>query len=423
MDSNFHYYGTYLAARLAGMKPYTAQQLAYYCRTMTQMQTGSEALSTWQYQGYKFFPCSTGSHIKVDDINAHLNDHFHCDLAFKDLPAFKEKSVHLDEENTLIKSKITKTTYNEHAARNNEKQSMTSHYYNPLTDIDWKKGGQFKAKFSQKLAFKHLLSQNETQKKQTDQNNIDFSFDENSFQIKEKVIDETISNQSLDKVDPKLRCEANSDFSRTMLNDVIHKTRYRSDVNKFELALLGCRLFVYQNTWKHKKENNHKDKSQNLFDAFYWTVYAISSFIKGKTMTNKRHWSADHKFKNITLLESCLTDIFTHEGSHLKKEYLWLNHMPTLLSNDENASSVPFINWLEGLRYRENHLIEQAMLEANTDETRQIEDLNAFKSSYFFKLNKANEYHSTWLAQQFKNQGLSEFDTTQRLGNYDIWRL
>lgn len=411
MDSNFHYYGTYLAACLAGMAPDRAQQLAYYCRTMIQMQAGSDDLSTWHYQDHTFNPCIAGYDLIQSEDPCYLNISFHCNLAFKHLPALDQIEIKRTPKNTILKSFINKTETNNSAIKSSAMAvTKTSHYYNPLTDIDWQQGGKFKTQFSQKLALKHAAYQNKDDqgKEQHKESNFTHSFVHPNLETQ-------VENQDRSKIDlklnPNLISKANSDFSRSMLNDVIYKNRYSSDINKFSLALFGSRLFIYQNTWcqKHQKHN--------LLDAFFWSVYAINCFIKGKFITNKRHWSVPLTFNKNNELENSLTEIFNLKGQHLQTEYVWLKHITKLLS-DESCDH----NSREGLRYRENYLVEQAMLAVDTNDARKIHSLTKFKSSHFFKLNKANEYHSTWLAQQFKNHNLHGIDPTQTLGNNNIWQ-
>ncbi|KGJ87938.1 DUF6765 family protein [Colwellia psychrerythraea] len=335
---------------------------------------------------------------------------------------------------------------------------ITSQHYNPLTDIDWQRGGNFKQSFSQKLAGKHQAS---LRGEQTRYQASDYIAEHSACGgktiqskkssqlaghegIDEAGIEETdVDVIDIDKVffngssqqavhsnsnsncnsnyEPLLACVANSDFSREMLNDIIYKSRYRSEVKDMELQLLGCRLFVYQQTWRHNLKNG--DKAKQLKDAFYWTLYAIECFLRATPLKNKRHWFAKLSSEHTASIDEHLSQLFDFTGEPFEQEIHWLTHLPRLLACQQQGLPLVADNWQQGLRYRKNHLLEQAMLAAKTAQSRQIKSLTGFKQSDFFKLNKAAEYHANWLACQLKHQQVFDFDTSQSLGDAAIWRL
>ena len=554
MDRYFHYYATYLAARWAGMESDKAQQLAYCCQTMDELNAGSSMAQPWHYQverqgknqfkgqGDKFYPCITGVNTKAREgfedessaVNSYLDNiwlysqHEHkshqessgfgtlnAELAFRCFPALSTQAAtrnHVGAVNGSVSSVLRNsvanitssattddikpgvfTPHNRHkrgfttqascsgasdnwqqeqrplttlAARQSLSHGITSRHYNPLTDIDWQRGGNFKQGFSQKLASKHQASLKGSQPNYQvndgiaelstfDRKTID---NEKSSQLTEHEgndlfgtdvteidvpgieatdvdvidIDEVFFNaaspQSLysnsngnSNYEPLLVCVANSAFSREMLNDIIFKSRYRSEVKDIELPLLACRLFVYQQTWRHNLENSNKAKQ--LKDAFYWTLYAIECFLCATPLKNKRHWFAEPSLEHTAKVDEQLSELFSFSGEPFEQEAHWLTYLPRLLACQQQGLPVTADNWQQGLRYRKNHLLEQAMLAAKTARSREIKDLTGFKKSDFFKLNKAAEYHANWLTCQLKHKQVFNIDTSQSLGSTAVWQL
>ena len=153
MDTLFYYYATYLAARLAGMKQQSSQQLAYYCQTMSELQLGSTQLTPWHFQEHKFTPCVTG--LGKTELDDGCNDNFgayNCELAFQRFPALQD--AHLEAE--LESAGVTDVAPIASSTTCLPADRVTCHYYNPLTDVDWQRGATFRPGFSQKLANKHL---------------------------------------------------------------------------------------------------------------------------------------------------------------------------------------------------------------------------------------------------------------------------
>lgn len=414
MDMHFYYYATCLAARLAGMKPAECQQLAYYCQTMSE----TTALTPWQYRNYQFTPCVMGA--RKEDIESRGDDSWvvhNYELAFTRLPALlpaKEVAVFSREE----LPRQSKTGADKHQSASDQ---VTRHYYNPLTDVDWQQGGQFKSAFSRKLASRHAAKQN---RQPVVKENLDTFEGCLQMPSEGKTDDASLNTENhTGYLDSRLNCTANSQFSRDMLNDTICKSRYRSPVKGIDLALLGCRLSVYQNTWQTAELSrcSAEERVNILLDAFYWTVYAIECFLQKKKMENKRQWRQSADLDSNHVLTQQLKALFTMNGTALQREYMWLSQFSQLFA-DRGTDWPAFTNWREGLRYRPDHLLEQAMLAADADGRRQINDLQSFKNSHFYKLNKAGKYHTDWLAGHLNSNGLTSYAEVQRQANQNMWR-
>lgn len=417
MDMHFYYYATCLAARLAGMKPAECQQLAYYCQTMSE----TTALMPWQYRNYQFRPCLMGA--GKEDLESRGDDSWvvsSYELAFTRLPALQsaKEAVVFSRKEPSLKSKAPVDNYPFIS------KQVTRHYYNPLTDVDWQQGGQFKSAFSHKLASRHVKKQNRMAAVKENSN----AFDDCLQMPSSSKASDTVLNMDnhTSYLDSRLNCTANSQFSRDMLNDTICKSRYRSPVIGIDLALLGCRLFVYQNTWKTAEisrldDGYAEDRVNILLDAFYWTVYVIECFLQHKKVENKRQWQQSVALDRNYVLTKQLKALFAMNGTSLQIEYMWLSQFSQLFT-DRGTDWPAFTNWREGLRYRPDHLLEQAMLAADADDRRKINDLQSFKSSYFYKLNKAGKYHADWLAGHLNSNGLTSYATVQRQAKQNMWQ-
>ena len=388
MDTYFHYYATYLAARLAGMKLPECQQLAYYCQTMSEMKAGTNTLTPWQYQHYKFTPCMT----REDESAPMSIDISPSELAYLRLPAF------IDTQSTIASCGRGITKANPVPSEKSITQAAIRHYYNPLTDIDWKQGGRFKAAFSKKMVEKS--------------NPFNQPIQEATFVIHPSAL--LIEKQ---RIDSKLNSVPNSAFSRIMLNDSLYRSHYHCSAEGMPLALLGCRLFVYQNTWNIHDINELKENDEKiaprLLQAFHWTVYAISCYLQNEVM--------EEHIKQPVLSESLtnmLNTLLIMNGCSLQKEYGWLSSFATLFIEHGHFSPV---NWQEGLRYRSEYLLEQAMLAAETDHGRQINNLQGFKNSDFYKLNKAAQYHAQWLTGHLNSHGLEGDAEAQWQAAQNMW--
>ena len=401
MDKDFYYYATCLAARLAGMKPEESQQLAYYCQTMSEMHSGKTAITPWQYQDYQFTPCVMGA--KQRERKGSEGDLLtvpHHELAFTRLPALLAT--------TAVSAFPREKQYQTAAYGDNPiSAQITRHYYNPLTDVDWQQGGRLKSVFSRKLVSRHSTI--------CDPQPVD--------NIEPTVVDR---NNPRGCLDSRLDCIANSQFSRDMLNDSIFKSRYYSSVKGIGLALLGCRLFVYQNTWQAAEfsklnSDSAEQRVKLLLDAFYWSVYAIECFVQNKTLENRRQWQQSAALERNQILTEQLKALFSIKDPSLRREYMWLSQFPKLMVEHGTDEAV-FTNWREGLRYRPNHLCEQAMLQSDTDLQWQIRDLQGFKESAYYKLNLAAQYQLDWLAKHLINKGLGSSVAMQNSAEQNLWQ-
>lgn len=603
MNTYFHYYATYLAARLAGLTGNDAQQLAYYCQSMAEMSVETAAVKPWHFRDQTFTPCVTGMGKETRVISDVLKGEplfglHNCELAFQHLPGFisaevkpldkpvkkqqgnpvskktdetsARRSAHPDIKNSDNKESSTDTCWSNKSGHNfgrnviksawhkvkllgkysscsiaekkqaaailglaepdeiNLPDKVTSVYYNPLTDINWLRGGQFHARFSQKLAAKHLAEN--VKRHNTDKYalNETRAVSESSYKrrlsekvkvissrqpksqdagaVKENVFKDSIieaaavelSNAELthaqrgdvvglgfckgdffvasgfkssvestienavesDKTEAKifagnstsprgkrcsaydiegslfdrrLNCHTNSEFSRSMLNDIIYKRRYHSEIRGFELALLGARLFVYQNTWLNsglplsdfEDSEQSNGKNSQLLDAFHWTLYVIQCFIRDVTI--KDNISDFHEHKSPfnpslnSVLKNRLKQLFAFTDNSLFNEYLWLDIIPEVLTGARLKAADASASWQEGLRYRPNYLLEQAMLAAKAGEDRQIRLFHEFKASHYFILNKAALYHSRWLERYLTLHEMTVFATDQNTENEQFW--
>ncbi len=437
MDKHFHYYGTYLAARLGGMTQYNAQKLAGYCYEMTQLDIGSEAVLPWHYQGKKFTPCVTGSGVAKDDLGV-----YHSELAFRCFPAF-EAPEPVVVSRDIIDTRLTSTGVSDNAV---ESMQPIQHAYNPLTDIDWKDGGKMKPSFGQKLAAKIERLVRQPAAQPTTQAHVQ-RLDGWSEPVLDDVVEgevegmveiegdlgaEPQSYEQITELDARLKCQANSPFARQMINDSLNKARYDNKTSPIEMALLGCRLFVYQNTWGNACKQNQTTnaspdmadlRARKLVEAFYWTLYTIQSYVRGKSVRNKLHLSWQKQGTNPALLDNTLYRLFSFKGDPLEREFMWLNQLPGLLGHYGLSQKSVASNWWAGFRCRPDHLLEQAMLCSGAGLSRDIQIIESFRQSDFFKLNKACEYHANWLYLQLKQRKLAFYSTAQSCGNDVVFQL
>ncbi len=375
LNAYFHYYATYLAACLAGMPLKRAQLLAYYCQTMSTMYQGSSSVEEWRFQGDIFTPCLTGIDKGFDEVDLATQQAgpFNCHLAFRALPAFKA-------------SVFAKPTVQCQAL------AIRCHY-NPLTDINWLKGGQFTPAFSAKLASKHLE------------------------QSQSRIIS-PLNN-------PLLICEENSDFCRVMLNDTINSSLMPLPSKGCELALLGVRLYTYQNSWhsaKLSKNIDNESRVKILLDCFYWTFYCVFCAVNNKYMEKTPKYDGEQlPIKHRRRFNALLKELLLINSNTFEMEYLWLKQLPILLKYHSTVAALS-VHWQQGLRLRNDYLLEGAAILAKTNGTKEIRSLAGFKNSHFFKLNKAAEYHCQWLMEQMGRYNITEIDVNQSVGHSAIWQ-
>lgn len=375
VDSHSYFFTTYLAARLAGLDAVRARQLAVYCQAMAEQQYNQAATQPWFYRDNRFAPIVTINTGAVDDLTI-----AHCELAFRRLPAFESR----------FNSSGVPVAF----TREGGQQSAAKHVYHPLTDIDWQKGGRFKSSFSRKIAVREA-------------------------QLNQQNRHHRLSGQQFA---PGLDCIANSRFCRTMLNDTIYQSRYCDKGKRIDLALLGCRLFVYQNSWFFGSGSEGQSQADVRLQIFYWTLYAIECFVKGKSMEDKLRFNWSGAQIDSALLQSTLRALYAFKGDALEREFMWLEQLPALLACYGIYQPHQHY-WWAGFRYQAAELVEYAMIDSGSGLSRDIQLLSGFKGSGFYKLNMAAQYHADWLGRHLNIHGLSTYQSNQSCGDALVWQL
>ncbi|MCF2859239.1 hypothetical protein L1286_17280 [Pseudoalteromonas sp. SMS1] len=408
MDPYFHYYGTYLAALTMGVKAEAAQELAYYTHQAA-CQTATTVPCPLYFEDYRLSPVLTA------DTHSEFGQHC-CNLAFQSLPAFSNTEVadaQLCSEhagNTVGKQCAGLKSFTQIQQPNGVCQgdTVTRCYYNPLTDIDWQHGGDFKRHFSERLQQKAYRTATVPNHK----NGPLFAQTVHRLDEQSNLLTASMKAEQ-SELAMKLACTADSAFARKMLNDVIYKCHYDNQIQGISWPLFGCRLYVYQNTWQHEK-----DTVQAQVTAFIATCYAIQSWLKRVPLKHCGFWVQgmvpSAVISATTQIESLLYSDQDHTHGHGQSDdwaRLIAHHLP------QGCSPT-----LYGIALRPTHLYEHALIAGKVTHTEIITDLTGFKRSAWFKFNKAAQYHCDWLARQFCHYELSAFNTRQTLGNLDMWR-
>lgn len=323
----------------------------------------------------------------ADDNGSQFGVH-NCKLAFSQLPCMTFGSGRVGAGENLD-FRAGQTLSNEAVAQQSA-QLASRFAYNPLTDINWQSGGEVKPSFGRKIAAKleRLHRQASAQ------------------------IDPAKPRE--DYFDPRLRCVANSEFARKMLNHATEKKNHSDGVDS--LALFACRLFVYQQTWMnslHEGQVKDGDRVQVYLTMFYWTAYAIQCFMVNKPLADKLHIRLLSDGAKIELLNSVLRSIFIFDGNPLEKEYFYLSRLACILSYGEVKHQPLPDAWYQGFRYRPAWLIEKAIIASGGGHSRHIQFISAFKQTEFYHLNKAAQHHCMWLDEQLELAGFVELSTTQ----------
>lgn len=403
MDQQFHYYATLVAGIMAGMPLNDARELAYYCYGTSQQFAHSEQTESWQFNDYSFKPIVTRK--GQSELCYGPNN---CALAFEVFPAMETSSKSersASSKVTLCKVSESTSVYN--MAQQNTQFAQTQCFYNPLTDVDWQGGGDLKHHFKQRLA--HRATQ-QTQSLKT-------QYDLQTQLVQSKIFDLEATPEHGDALS-LLKPLENSKFIHKSINDVIYKQRYQDLVRSAPLALLGCRLFVLQQSW------SAPHSTQSLLHAWLNTWLAIYSFKHSRPITQKEPWAlfssqAGH-CQFFSQLEQNL-DKLNRKGNG---ETVWLALITDACSYQQQSTNFDKSPWLllYGLALRSEYLLGQAQSLAGGDKEFVIYNLNGFKQSQFYQLNVAAHYHCDWLARQLASKGLSAFNTQQSLGNLELWR-
>ncbi|ESP91303.1 hypothetical protein [Pseudoalteromonas luteoviolacea] len=396
MDPTFHYYGTFLAALTMGLPAQQAQSLAYFTHAASR-QTRQEISAPLYYQGYRFTPVLTA------DDESRLG-RYCCNLAFQSLPALLEMTEDADKRDIATQPQYHNTDLMVLKKPKLVCQNglITRCYYNPLTDIDWQQGGEFKRHFSQRLAKKANLYAPQVAAHPDPQAQQD---------------QETPNEHSGDKwnVPTRLNSAVDSALARKMLNDVIYKSHYDSQIKGFLLPLFGCRLHVYQNTWQ-----GSRDRSLAYIAAFRASCYAIHCWYKRIPLKHIGNWHDSHLpayvVRAIRQVAMLLQKPKLHSGN-IDIEQSWARLVAQNIPEDELHSV-----FLHGISLRETHLLDLALAAGAVSERGWIHDITGFKQSEWFKFNKAAAYHCDWLSRQLCQHELSAFNTGQSIGNHDMWR-
>ncbi|TMO57295.1 hypothetical protein [Pseudoalteromonas phenolica] len=403
MDQQFHYYATLVAGIMAGVPLNDAKELAYYCYGTSQQFAHCKQTESWQFNGYSFKPIVTRkgqSELRYGPNN--------CALAFEVFPGMEASSKSACSTSSKVTMcKVSASTSVNNIAQHNTQFAQTQCFYNPLTDVDWQGGGDLKHHFKQRLAHRA------TQKIQR----LKTQYDVKAQLVQSEILDsESISE--LDDTLSLLKPLENSKFIHKAINDVIYKQRYHDLVRSAPLALLGCRLFVLQQSW------SAPHSTQSLLHAWLSTWLAIYSFKQNRPMPQTAPWgvfsSQQGSYQFFKNLEQRLEELNRKQNS----EPVWLTLITEACSFQQLSANFDESSWLllYGLALRPEYLLGQAQSLAGGDKEFVIRDLNGFKQSQFYQLNMAAHYHCDWLARQLASKGLNAFNTQQSLGNLTLWR-
>ncbi len=403
MDQQFHYYATLVAGIMAGMPLNDARELAYYCYGTSQQFANSEQTESWQFNDYSFKPIVTRkgqSELRYGPNN--------CALAFEEFPAMETSlKSECSASSKVTLCKVGSSTSVSNLALHNTQFAQTQCFYNPLTDVDWQGGGDLKHHFKQRLA--HRASQ-QTQSLKT-------QYELQAQQVQSKIFDSEAISEPDDALS-LLKSRENSKFIHKAINDVIYKQRYHDLMRSAPLALLGCRLFVLQQSW------SAPHTTQSLLHAWLNTWLAIYSFKQNRPMPQTAPWglfsSQPGSCQFFKKLEQRLEELNRKQSG----EPVWLTLITEAISYKQQSTSLDKSPWLllYGLALRPSYLLDQAQNLAGSDKEFVIHNLNGFKQSQFYQLNLAAHYHCDWLARQLASKGLSAFNTQQSLGNLELWR-
>jgi hypothetical protein len=403
MDQQFHYYATLVAGIMAGMPLNDARELAYYCYGTSQQFAHSEQTESWQFNDYSFKPIVTRkgqSELRYGPNN--------CALAFEEFPAMEtsvasERSV----SSKVTSCKVSASTSVGNIALQNTQFAQTQCFYNPLTDVDWQGGGDLKHHFKQRLAHRA------TQKTQS----LKTQYDLRAQKVQSKIFDsEAISEP--DDVLSLLKPHENSKFIHKAINDVIYKQRYHDLVSSAPLALLGCRLFILQ------QSRSTPLTTQSLLHTWLNTWLAIYSFKQSRPMPQTAPWALFSSQPGSCQFFEKLEQSFKKLNRKQHGEAVWLTLITAACSSQQQSTNFdksPLLLFY-GLALRAEYLLEQAQNLADGDKEFVIHNLNGFKQSQFYQLNVAAHYHCDWLARQLASKGLNAFNTQQSLGNLALWR-
>lgn len=164
--------------------------------------------------------------------------------------------------------------------------------YNPLTDVDWKAGGQLNAAFSRKMA---LLSAKTTP---------------------QPIVESRYPSQAI---------------ATKMINDAIDKAHKPNSDADAALVLFSRRLAVFQNTWLNQANSPSEDKAEQMLQTFYWTQYAIACFQSGEPLKDKLRLRINQKINNLPAWHNRLKRLMNFQGDSQQSQQQWLQHIGAVL--------------------------------------------------------------------------------------------
>ncbi|PSW03700.1 DUF6765 family protein [Photobacterium lipolyticum] len=392
MTYDFHYYGTYCAARLAGMEHPSALKLAYACQGVAEFQPDSHWLSPLKAGDYQFTPVSTAlpktltgtltTPPNPDGNSSDVNDPDHVDipnapwLAFYYLPAELPQHFaggHLSQP------------FDQADERGNNGRG----YYHPLKDVDW-----------QNRCLRRQCNKSSTTGNVRDQH----------------------TNQR-QKKRPVLQCQQNSELARHMINDSIGKQQQHGLLS---IPLLGVRLFSYQNTWfYHNRLPQRLNTLQqelayhttDVLDAFIWTRYVIQCYLANQRISEK----PDNPYHYFSQIEQ-VAQVLQQGTIAPQREYAWQREITQLveLTDEERVQ----------LTYQPQRLLGEALLQgrhyknlqSNPQTCGVIDNPTRFKQSDYYALCKACEFQTEWLNYGLKYSNFADqIRCESNVGDKSMW--
>ncbi len=374
---SWYFYSTYLASRLAGMAHQPAQEIAYLCQSLHEMVPGKELAKCWFWQEQCFTPCVSGigdSTTAMPKDQARQNS----EILFRCLPDLGSNTN--DKASTKTLTRLFSGAY-----------EKVQTWFNPLTDIDWLQHGRFRSKLQQRL-------------------------DHQSQQPALQVTDETSQKKA------SISCRPNSDTSILLLRDAFSWCYQNKQQPIAIQALLACCLYTFQNTWLQPKTDRYSSDARTREQAFLALFYAVKCYLT-RTPVKTQRAIADHiEVNKLMPLPGGLLKLFAEDFEYLGAEQ---DYIQVILHTLDFFQCAPFSVQevlVNGLRYRENFLLDELRQTVLSTSNREILDIRAFKDSRFFRLNQAMAWQGQWLDKRFAEMGIENMPIAQSVGDQKIWQ-